>query len=447
MTAEIAVMNRNAVALAADSAVTLALPEGQKIYHTNKLFALSKYEPIGVMVFGSADFMGLPWETIIKRYRAQLGRRSFAELEGYGDDLLRHIERSHELREPQLQGKYLHQFAHLWIHRFRVRLRALLKQSTPPGEPITAKFVTSAAKALLDTYIERTQKSARRPRFSRVSPRTLASQYRHSLRTAIEAELQDFPRFASIGQLERAIALAITRQDQWNQESGVVLAGFGRTQTMPSLRSYILDGIIANRLRAVPLAEKGSDVTDANGAIVLAFAQSEMASLFMNGIDTEFKEYVFGFIGKSFLQGYPEAVAKLLQKRLERKTLAKVTRELRDIGRKIDAELESATDEYSRVMHWSPIIEIVRHLPKEELAAMAEALVNLTSFKRHVTREAETVGGPIDVAVISRGDGLIWMKRKHYFKPELNQHFLANYYNDCKEAQSPYEKAKRFFRT
>ena len=44
MTAEIAILNRNAVALAADSAVTLQLPGGQKIHKTvNKLFMLSKY--------------------------------------------------------------------------------------------------------------------------------------------------------------------------------------------------------------------------------------------------------------------------------------------------------------------------------------------------------------------------------------------------------------------
>jgi hypothetical protein len=59
---------------------------------------------------------------------------------------------------------------------------------------------------------------------------------------------------------------------------------------------------------------------------------------------------------------------------------------------------------------------------------MAEALVNLTSFKRRITAVAETVGGPIDVAVISKGDGFIWIRRKHYFKPELNHHFFSNYY-------------------
>ena len=63
-------------------------------------------------------------------------------------------------------------------------------------------------------------------------------------------------------------------------------------------------------------------------------------------------------------------------------------------------------------------------LPKEELAEMAETLVNLTSFKRRVTPSAETVGGPTDVAVISKGDGLVWIKRKHYFDPALNHRYF-----------------------
>jgi hypothetical protein len=59
---------------------------------------------------------------------------------------------------------------------------------------------------------------------------------------------------------------------------------------------------------------------------------------------------------------------------------------------------------------------------------MAESLVNLTSFKRKVSMEVETVSEPIDVAVISAGDGFIWINRKHYFSPEQNHHFFANYY-------------------
>ena len=39
-------------------------------------------------------------------------------------------------------------------------------------------------------------------------------------------------------------------------------------------------------------------------------------------------------------------------------------------------------------------------LQKKELAVMAETLVNITSFKRKFIFDYETVGSPIDVAII-----------------------------------------------
>lgn len=68
---------------------------------------------------------------------------------------------------------------------------------------------------------------------------------------------------------------------------------------------------------------------------------------------------------------------------------------------------------------------MVEFMPKSELSTMAEALVNLTSIKCRVSRGMETVGGPIDVAVISCTDGFIWVKRKHYFDAQLNRRYIA----------------------
>lgn len=85
---------------------------------------------------------------------------------------------------------------------------------------------------------------------------------------------------------------------------------------------------------------------------------------------------------------------------------------------------------YQQEHHIDPVLDIVSVLPKDELAAMAETLVNLTSFKRKISTNAETVGGPVDVAVISKGDGFIWIKRKHYFKSELNPQFISNYFKE-----------------
>ena len=71
MTVEVGVLNKYGVALATDSAVTIG--NGRGYYNTaNKLFALSKYETVAIMIYSNADFMGYPMETIIKEYRKNL---------------------------------------------------------------------------------------------------------------------------------------------------------------------------------------------------------------------------------------------------------------------------------------------------------------------------------------------------------------------------------------
>ena len=76
-----------------------------------------------------------------------------------------------------------------------------------------------------------------------------------------------------------------------------------------------------------------------------------------------------------------------------------------------------------------PFVDSVASLEKEDLADFAESLIRLTSLKRRISMDQDTVGGPIDVMVISKGDGVIWMKRKHYFDPNLNHQFFNNYFN------------------
>ncbi|MEJ0054300.1 MAG: hypothetical protein WDN75_00780 [Bacteroidota bacterium] len=64
MTAIVGVLNSQGIAIAADSAVTVTGNKVKKVYNrSNKIFTLSKYHPVGIAVYGSADFMGIPIET------------------------------------------------------------------------------------------------------------------------------------------------------------------------------------------------------------------------------------------------------------------------------------------------------------------------------------------------------------------------------------------------
>jgi len=81
MTAEIAIINRSAVTLATDSAVTLTVRGNEKIYNAaDKLFELSEINPIGVMIYNNLDFMGVPLEVAIKEFRRKFARASYASV-------------------------------------------------------------------------------------------------------------------------------------------------------------------------------------------------------------------------------------------------------------------------------------------------------------------------------------------------------------------------------
>ena len=59
-----------------------------------------------------------------------------------------------------------------------------------------------------------------------------------------------------------------------------------------------------------------------------------------------------------------------------------------------------------------PLIAAIEALPRHDLARIAEALVSLTAFRRRMSLgEKETVGGAIDVAILSKAEGFQWVKR------------------------------------
>jgi hypothetical protein len=129
MTAEVAIMNKEAIALAADSAVTIDTASGRKIFNTvNKLFSLSKGAPVGIMVYGRADMMGIPWESIIKVYRAELADKRFKVLSGYKEHFISFLRQSPLLFPPKRQQRYFRDVALGAFQRIRAEVVREVRQ-------------------------------------------------------------------------------------------------------------------------------------------------------------------------------------------------------------------------------------------------------------------------------------------------------------------------------
>jgi hypothetical protein len=212
--------------------------------------------------------------------------------------------------------------------------------------------------------------------------------------------------------------------------SGIVVAGFGEGDAFPSVKSFHIEGIVNNKLKYKEYISSKTDFE--TSASIIPFAQREMVDTFMEGIDPTYRDVEESYLSEVF-DRYAEMIAEMIAERIEGRNnegKGRFEERLVLIGREIVEDLRKKLEDYRNERYVSPITSVVSMLPKDELAVMAETLVNLTSFKRKVTMGSETVGGPIDVAVISKGDGFIWIKRKHYFKAELNPQFFANYYEE-----------------
>lgn len=96
MSAGICIMNRNAIAMAADSAVTVG--DHAAIHNSaNKLFSLSRIAPVSLIIYANATLMTVPVEIIVKQYKKQLGDRTFPQLSDYVDDFIGYIENNSRL--------------------------------------------------------------------------------------------------------------------------------------------------------------------------------------------------------------------------------------------------------------------------------------------------------------------------------------------------------------
>ena len=227
---------------------------------------------------------------------------------------------------------------------------------------------------------------------------------------------------ASVRQsLHSALGAAIKSVRLSGGYSGLVFAGFGEEEMFPSLVEVVTDGAIGNTIKAH--TKRAVDVDRAQmRTAVIAFAQGEMVGRFMEGVDRHYLEYLHGYLERILY----EVAREILETGAPEGGLTE--QQQSDLATIVSSNLEDfkrAADRVRQERFIHPVLEIVTHLPKEELASMAEALINLTSIKRRVSMEKESVGGPIDVAVISKGDGFVWIKRKHYFDPSLNRDYFA----------------------
>lgn len=452
MTAEIAIMNKIAIALAADSAGTI----GTKIYNGyNKLFMLSKNFPVGIMIYDNLDFMGIPWEYIIKNYREKLGENSFNKLKGYADDFEKYLSHSIPI---DTQENYFKDFTKNAFKYLKTRidefvgltsnidshLSTILKENC---EGISGKCLVNGLNAAKNVRLRLFLETEKINQVSKVSSKwqTIPPdefirnverelKYRKIIGEIFEEIFGETPFMYEFKELIKDITILNFFEIH---HTGVVIAGFGETQDFPCVISNDIGPQINGKLRSEFNKKESCRIKHFKGSRIIPFAQHEMVDAFLDGV---IPKYHFEAIqclndlikdnSNDILQIIDNIKAEIDEENVNEEFVNGLKEKITNIQtgpylNKFDIKMN-----YIKKENKSPILEAISVLPKDELALMAESLVDITSLKRKATmNQRETVGGAIDVAVISKGDGFIWIKRKHYFDSDLNHHFFKNWFN------------------
>jgi hypothetical protein len=429
MTCEVAVLNRMAVALAADSAVTFTSfvgGEQQRTYASgaNKIFQLSKSAPVGVMLFNNAALQELPWELIVKTFRAEAGTKRNDKLAEYATALEEFV-RGHAALFP-----VAHREKHFRQQAARAFLKVLGKaQAVKPVLQRSAPFDELQA-AMLEFMQAETALNAATPLSAHFTEANLAdAKAGHSgwLAQQISDYLQTDPtnqHLAAVIQVDAFVDMVIEslyRFYQWHFNSdfsGIVVAGYGEKEYLPSFVEVRYYGFLLDCLIVDEVSRKAIDHdTD---ALIEAFAKKSMVETFLSGFAPEVWSTVTGLF------------------RVHAGNLLSILNLTGDAATAAPAALAQAQAAFSQAWttqawqtHYAPLNAVISGLPPSEMAELAETLVMLESLKEKVTQRTQSVGGPVDVAVITRSEGLVWIKRKHYFSAELNPRYFDRQLNQA----------------
>lgn len=425
MTAEIAVLNRNGVALAADSAVTVG-NDPSKIYTSaDKLFQLSDRGSVGIMIFGNPNFMGIPWEVIIKTYRDKRKSQSFASLKDYVIDFIKYLKNEKLMFTDNEQRMFVDYIASSFFKYLHEKFLESIEEESSPGHEWSENELKKKFTILIKKQLDKTKEAEKCDNLPTSIEQIIRNKYRNVISAAKKQIFEKFPiSELSNRRLSEIISILLTcrRIDQSGLGSGLVIAGYGDREHFPSLVELKIWGKAAG----YPIFSTIDKVKigDKLDACLVPFAQREMVMTFMYGIDPKLEYEIRNMTGLLF---------NIVASEVLDQVKSKYPRYGKNLQKKVSTSLEKLLPEFHQKLnrirrdnYSNPVMQMVATLPKEDLGTMADSLVNLTKFKRRVTKEEETVGGPIDVALITKGDGFVWIKRKHYFKPELNLRYFSN---------------------
>lgn len=420
MTAIVGILNKHGVAIAADSATTVTNSQGRKVLNSaTKIFQLSKKYPVAVMIYSNASFLDTPWELIIKLYCQRRGNKPKHHLKDWAKDFIDFLGDedyfcNKEMQKASLQNHLIDYYKAAY-NNSQEKYEEFLNNEDILEKPTHEELFLQELQES-EEYLKEIEKC---PELEDYSFKSFRSYAEEEIDFIMENGVKDAGFSETLREQIEHSAYEYLRSNVMLDMTGIVFVGFGEDAIFPSVYPINVSGAFDNRMRYSVDKDKADDIGSECTSVICPFAQTDVMMTFIDGISPELREKV-----TEAQQNSVDMAHQIIYQQLAD---AGVSEDILKIVE--ETNLEKVKEEYFNGMkehlletRSKGLFNAVESFNVEELANMAENLVSITNLQRHITSSEETVGGPVDVAVITRCEGFIWVKRKMWFDSQLNRH-------------------------
>ena len=412
MTAIVGILNKRGVAIAADSAVTVGNGENVKIYNTSqKIFKLSEKNPLALMIYDAAEFMGIPWDVIIDMYRNERGGRTFDKVQDYANDFLKFLGDFDLVKSEEDQRDYLiREMFSVYdklVTAIKARAEDDLKILENPTDEDVERIFSTHSENVHKEFAELCNEAGKTDGLSNYTYQRFCKQIAEPLEFVMTEVLEVNWEKAEKEQWQQTFFNYLTSNFFYNQ-SGLVFIGFGSKDIYPSSYSAVVSGVFNGCLRW--LEDDKNEITNRHSSLILPYEQTDVMMTIMKGIAPAFYNQIIESQKSSLEKAKEKIVAKLSELGISDEVMEQVTNlETEDIQKSYEEEIGAFMDEN----YIQGVVNAVDSFNLEDLANMAESLISITNLQRHFSSSEESVGGPIEVAIITRGSGFKWVKHRN----------------------------------
>ena len=406
MTSQIVLMNKTGVAIASDSSLTMTRGDNRRTYASaEKIFPLNKNHKVAILHSGPVEFMEHPFEVLLTEWSHSL-TKAFGSIDEYADSFCNWLSHRQDLFPEESQLEFFEDLVTNYYLETRKQILQELDKNLISESAWEAQSTLDLVNKLLEEDIEYLEQLEDLEGLNSKWADSRLQSVKTAVEAAIEYVFDDVPRDAVSEMLYEKIARRILFKRIFSSKYDARLAfvGYGESTIYPKHVWVDFQGVVGDKPRFL---KDSIAIAPSMSSSLRTQAQDEAIHTFLRAYHKSFYS-----MSREYQSGTVEGLLDLVKEELGQEFSDDLLTKIEEYEISRFRGMGEEFDRISEEQFVDPFVSTLAGLPSTSLGKMAENLIELQILRQSSQAIQDTVGGPVDVAVITLDKGFEWFRHK-----------------------------------